>query len=208
MQEIFKKYHSLLEAVNSSFAQIKGAFPQEVHCRPGCVDCCNACFDISFIEAVYIRMNMDNVFTESAERQRLFERADQAKKQFESKLNSVEDEISRQDLLEKFSLWRVQCPLLNDQGECAMYEWRPVTCRVYGLPTAINGKGHVCGLSGFNKGEMYPTVKLDTIFDHLLKLSSTLGVNYPGIPEERGSKRFHIHEALTMDLDPGFEGDL
>jgi hypothetical protein len=57
---------------------------------------------------------------------------------------------------------------------CELYLYRPVTCRFYGIPTAIGGKGHTCGLSGFVEGEQYPTVSLDKIHEQLQKLSAEL----------------------------------
>jgi hypothetical protein len=63
----------------------------------------------------------------------------------------------------------------------------PITCRLYGIPTAIGGKGHTCGLSGFTKGKSYPTVNLDAIHQafliFLLNLSSISARNIQGLSE-------------------------
>jgi Fe-S-cluster containining protein len=56
-------------------------------------------------------------------------------------------------IFEKMAEERVRCPMLNDSDQCDIYEFRPITCRLYGIPTAIGGKGHTCGLSGFAKGK-------------------------------------------------------
>ena len=69
---------------------------------------------------------------------------------------------------------RVRCPLLNDDNQCDLYDVRPITCRLYGIPTEIGGKAHTCGLSAFEEGKPYPTVKLDEIHKRLYEISFAL----------------------------------
>jgi Fe-S-cluster containining protein len=78
------------------------------------------------------------------------------------------------DILTDLARERVRCPLLNTQDLCDLYEYRPLTCRFYGIPTAIAGGGHTCGLSDFKEGETYPTVNLDTVHARLQELSASL----------------------------------
>jgi Fe-S-cluster containining protein len=67
---------------------------------------------------------------------------------------------------------RMRCPLLNKEDICILYENRPITCRVYGIPTSSGGMGHTCGLSGFSEGAEYPTVNLDAIQKQLIQITS------------------------------------
>jgi Fe-S-cluster containining protein len=69
---------------------------------------------------------------------------------------------------------RIRCPLLNDHQECILYVYRPITCRVYGIPLVIQGKAHVCWNAGFKKGEPYPTFNLDEVQRELYLLSGEL----------------------------------
>jgi hypothetical protein len=55
---------------------------------------------------------------------------------------------------------------------CDFYEYRPITCRLYGIPTSIGGIGHTCGKSGFVEGQQYPTVNLDIIQKKLYEISA------------------------------------
>ena len=66
---------------------------------------------------------------------------------------------------------RVMCPLLNDNEMCDLYEHRPITCRLYGIPTSIGGRSHTCGKSGFVEGKPYPAVNLDAIQKKLYDIS-------------------------------------
>ena len=78
---------------------------------------------------------------------------------------------SPEAIMEKAAQIKLRCPLLDDNDHCLMYHARPLTCRVYGVPTAIAGQGHVCGFSAFEKGQPYPTIHLDKIQNRLEDLS-------------------------------------
>jgi Fe-S-cluster containining protein len=87
----------------------------------------------------------------------------------ELKAGKSEDEI-----LADLARQRIRCPLLNQTDLCDLYDHRPLTCRFYGIPTAIGGQGHTCGKSGFEKGEHYPTVNLDAVYNQLQQISAEL----------------------------------
>jgi Fe-S-cluster containining protein len=90
------------------------------------------------------------------------------------KAGKKEDDILT-DIAEK----RIRCPLLNEQNLCDMYEYRPITCRLYGIPTTIGGSGHTCGKSGFVKGKQYPTVNMDILQNNLYKISKMADMLVP-----------------------------
>ncbi|MBP3730671.1 MAG: YkgJ family cysteine cluster protein [Mailhella sp.] len=79
------------------------------------------------------------------------------------------------DILIEAGRERVRCPLLGLDDTCLLYEHRPITCRLYGVPTVIQGKAHVCGTCRFEKGRSYPTVALDRIQDRLADMSRRIG---------------------------------
>jgi Fe-S-cluster containining protein len=82
---------------------------------------------------------------------------------------------------------RIRCPLLDNDDKCELYRSRPITCRLYGIPTVIGGQAHTCGLSGFEEGKPYPTVKLDAIQNKLYQISFELAQEiksrYPKLAE-------------------------
>ena len=77
--------------------------------------------------------------------------------------------------MEEAARIKCRCPLLGDDDRCLLYQARPITCRLYGVPTAIAGQGHVCGFAAFEKGKSYPTVYLDEIQSRLEDLSREIG---------------------------------
>ena len=84
----------------------------------------------------------------------------------------LESGASEDEILTRLAGERIRCPFLNNQDRCDLYEYRPITCRFYGIPTSIGGVGHTCGKSGFIEGEKYPTVNLDIIHSRLQQISA------------------------------------
>ena len=172
---------NLFHSIDAAVLQMCSQYADEVHCKKGCSDCCNAVFDVSYIEALTI---YDTFRTLGRKDRRAV--TNMARKAVIAWERLVE---RRADL----SMARIRCPLLTETGECACYAVRPVNCRTYGLPTVIAGKAHVCGLSGFIKGVTYTTVNLNSIQEKLLTLSMGLG----GL--ELGRQRWPIAAVLLQD---------
>jgi len=170
----FKKYEELLKTADTVFDKVKNDFPDCVKCHEKCSDCCHALFDLTLIEALYINHHF-NEKDDEKEKQDLTEKANRADRQiYKIKKNAYKDlEAGKkeEDILSEMAEKRVRCPLLNELEMCDLYENRPITCRFYGIPTSIGGKGHTCGKSAFKKGELYPTVNLDIIHKKLYDLS-------------------------------------
>jgi Fe-S-cluster containining protein len=76
------------------------------------------------------------------------------------------------EILMEIAAERVRCPLLNEDDVCDLYEYRPITCRLYGIPTSTGGIGHTCGKSAFVEGKPYPTANLDIIQKKLYEISA------------------------------------
>ncbi len=186
----FEKYKKIVESADNIFERIKKEYSDCVKCKIECSDCCHALFDISFVEALYISLKFREKFS-AAELDRLLEKANRADRQiYKLKKDAYKDFKEGKDeteIFEKMAEERVRCPMLNESDKCDIYEFRPITCRLYGVPTAIGGKGHTCGLSGFEKGKSYPTVNLDAIHQALFNLSNELaqhiGSKYSGLAE-------------------------
>lgn len=171
----FKKYEELLKTADTVFEKVKKEFPDCVKCDLKCSDCCHALFDLTLIEALYINHHFNNKY-DGSKKQELTDKANKADRQtYKIKKKAYKDlEAGRKedDIITEMAEKRVRCPLLNDSDMCDLYENRPITCRFYGIPTAIGGKGHTCGKSAFIKGESYPTVNLDIIHKSLYELSA------------------------------------
>jgi Fe-S-cluster containining protein len=177
LEPYFAKYEKLVVASDSAFDRVKQAHVECVKCTEGCADCCHAVFDLTLIEALYINHRFKEKF-KGEERADLVDKANRTDRLMAKIKRRAQEELlsgrSEEEILTGLAKERVRCPLLNAKDLCELYDYRPLTCRFYGIPTAIGGSGHTCGLSGFKEGETYPTVNLDTIHAKLQEISAEL----------------------------------
>ena len=159
---MFKDLENLYESADMAVADVQKRYSKEVHCKKGCTDCCYAVFDVSLIEALYIRRHFDSL--DRKQRRAALNIAKKAIKSWDQLITAKAD----------LSVARIRCPLLTDSGECVCYKTRPINCRTYGIPTVIGNKSHVCGLSGFEKGKTYPALNLEPLQRRLYELSVAL----------------------------------
>ena len=173
----FEKYEALVEKADVAFERVKDAYAECVKCKEKCADCCHALFDLTLIEALYLNHKFNEKY-KGSEKVELLEKANRADRRIHKLKRKAYKDFeagkSETDILTEMALERVRCPLLNGKELCDLYDDRPLTCRFYGIPTAIAGQGHTCGLSGFIEGEQYPTVNLDVVHNQLQQISAEL----------------------------------
>ena len=170
----FEKYKTIVTQADELFARVQKDHPECVTCKIKCADCCHALFDLTLIETIYINHQFNKII-KGKEKIRLIDRANRA----DRKIHMVKKQAyknkkagkSETEILMDIAAERVRCPLLNDNEMCDLYEYRPITCRLYGIPTSIGGRSHTCGKSGFVEGKQYPAVNLDAIQKKLYDIS-------------------------------------
>lgn len=210
MKPYFKKYEAIVSKVDSVFQKMKDDYPQEVACKQGCSDCCHALFDLSLIEALYVNHHFNRQFMGN-KKNALIEKANKADRQtYKIKKNAYkltqEEGKDEAEIIEEISRMRIRCPLLGDNDLCELYDFRPIACRVYGIPQAVNGKGRTCGFSGFKKGERYPTFNRDIIHDMLIVISAELVQSIASKHKKMGDLLVPLSMALVTDYDETYLG--
>lgn len=207
---IFTKYEALRKSVDELFAQFSREFRAEVKCKEGCDDCCHALFDLSLVEAMYINARFAERFPNGAERSKVLELADAADRQaykFKRKIfKESKDGRDSNELIAEAARQRIRCPLLDDDGLCRMYDTRPLTCRIYGVPTGIGGAAHTCGKSGFTPGKEYPTISMDAVNRRLQELSRELVEALPGAYSDLPNVFVPLSMALMNRYDEEYLG--
>lgn len=205
----FEQYENLAAKVDEAFKRVSDAHPDLVLCKPGCTDCCLALFDVTLVEALYLNHKFNENFSDD-KRESMIEKANTTDRQifklkraaYQSTQNGEDENAVVEDMGKK----RVPCPLLNDEKHCEMYAYRPLACRIYGVPMAIGGTGRTCGFSGFKKGESYPTVNMDIIHNQLLTISTELALSieskHPGLAE----MLVPVSMAILTDYDEEYLG--
>ncbi len=208
-KEHFVKYEAVVSMVDGIFQRVKKEFSKEVFCREKCSDCCYALFDLTIIEAIYLNHKFNEKFT-GEEKKKIVDNAvktdraivrlkREAYREFEKNKNEV-------DILAKMGRERIRCPLLGPDNLCILYESRPMTCRIYGVPTSSSGMSHICGRTNFEEGKKYPTVNMDKIYSELQLLSAELtsAINFDNI--KMCEMLIPVSMALITDFNEDYLG--
>lgn len=210
IEKIFEKYEAFVNQMDGVFESVREQHAACVKCKLGCADCCHALFDLSLVEALYLNRVFLKKIAEG-DRAKVLDNANKTdrhiyqlkKKAF--KAVAAGEKTEEQVLLE-MAAERVRCPLLNVADRCDLYDHRPITCRVYGIPTSIGGRGHTCGLSDFKEGESYPTVNLDIVHQRLHQLSQELVVALRSTHVRMGEMLMPLSMALITVFDDEYLG--
>ncbi|MCG8638411.1 MAG: YkgJ family cysteine cluster protein [Desulfobacterales bacterium] len=206
LKKHFVQYEALVQMVDAVFDRVKKEYPKEVFCREKCSDCCYALFDLTLIEALYLKDRFLKQFQGMA-KEEILQVADKTdrtlvkmKREAFKKAKSGGDQL---EIIAKMSQERVRCPLLREDNLCMMYDQRPITCRVYGIPTSTAGQSHICGRTNFKQGDPYPTLNMDKIYTQLQLLSAQL-------VKDIKTEKIKMHEMLipvSMALVTDFNED-
>ena len=210
-EDVFEEYRELIAQVDRIFDQVKEMHGNLVNCKVGCDDCCYAFFELTPIEAVYIRDRFAKC-SDPEKKEAILERAREAHQKYlklaerlvrASALGPEEKHVE----MDAAARERIACPLLNDRRQCDLYDDRPVTCRLYGIPTRIDNAARTCGLSGFKKGGAYPTANLDLLQEKLIALSEKLMALDRAERWVELDRMISLPTALTADIDEAGFGE-
>jgi Fe-S-cluster containining protein len=138
----------IMDAALADAARRAGAW---LACRPGCTQCCHGAFAINALDAARLQAGMQAlraadpqkaVTVEQRARAWLAEFGPEFPGDAETgALGTSEEEQAR---FEEFAN-DAPCPALNPEtGLCDVYEWRPMTCRVFGPPVRVEGGALGC----------------------------------------------------------------
>jgi Fe-S-cluster containining protein len=135
----------IVDAALAATSQKAGAW---IACRPGCTQCCVGAFAINALDASRLRAGLAELRHSDAERASAVVRrarayVEQVREEFpgHSKTGILDSDEGSQLRFEDFANDEV-CPALDpESGRCDLYEFRPMTCRVFGPPVRNEGGG-------------------------------------------------------------------
>lgn len=146
MEEIIGRYWELLGKVDAWFAESMRRHPEKIACRSGCSECCRGLFDITLLDAFFLKAGFDALPPEVQApvlekcRARL------------AGMRLLWPEFDHPYLLnhrpdEDWELLMPDedespCALLGSDGRCLVYANRPMTCRLHGIPL-VDSSGEV-----------------------------------------------------------------
>ena len=131
----------IMDAALADAARRAGAW---LACRPGCTQCCHGAFAINALDAARLEAGMKALHTTDPRKAEVVrERAKAWIAEYGAEfpgdlatgvLGTSEEE---QERFEEFAN-EAACPALDPAtGLCDVYEWRPMTCRVFGPPVRL-----------------------------------------------------------------------
>ena len=179
---ILTEYKLLLTEIDDWFAHCQTDFPDDIACGKGCSDCCRGLFDITVLDAALLKSGFKSLPLEI--------RVSSRKKAEESlsKIQTYWPEFKRPFILnyrpeeERETLMATDnetpCALLDEKGRCLLYDYRPMTCRLHGLPL-IDISGEVMEnewcTKNFTDNDPLKIKNLRGEFNRLLQKEAALG---------------------------------
>ena len=154
-----KKYSDLTNLIQEEFERNANKYGEKLKCRKGCSQCCSQIFRITQADAFEIKKFLNEC---SEDKKSLLK-------------NKATDYLSKQtaensEPTEFHLLPKLPCPALDIEGECMIYEARPVICRRFGPPVYDYKNPHklfACELN-FENGE-------EIIDDDLITAQTKIG---------------------------------
>ena len=138
MNMLLDRYGSLLGKVDAWFRRCLEQHPDLIECRNGCSECCRGLFDITLLDAFYLKRGFDKLpeplKTELVQSASLrLELLSGVNPAFVEPwlLNGI-PEGDWDELMPEED--ETPCLLLSETGECLIYNYRPMTCRLNGIP--------------------------------------------------------------------------
>ena len=192
-------YEQIVKEADIAFQKIKERHPDCVRCEIYCADCCYAIFGIFIIEALFLKNDFEQL--DKHEKRKALTRATKANEalnRIQRKIKKFRDDPCMINYI--LAKERIRCPLLSENSTCILYPYRPLMCRVYGIPILVRGNVMVCYKSGFEKGRTYTTYNLDKAYRELNSISREL-LNASGEKDmDRASFMISVAKAISRLL--------
>ena len=138
MDDILDQYGTLLQEVDRWFESCLSQHSDEITCHHGCSECCRGLFDITLLDALYLKHGFDQLpaSVQSAVQVQAAGRLDALTRKWPDfirpwTLNHIPEAQWDAMMPENDE---TPCPLLSEQGSCLVYAYRPMTCRLNGIP--------------------------------------------------------------------------
>ena len=198
MPTIRDRYQEFSEAVGREFRRNRRLHGGKIHCKRGCTDCCYQVFSITELEAAEISRRVKALRPQL--RGRLAENA-------RAYLPRRTEVLKRHGYIRAWGHLptpeaRLACPALID-GECAVYDHRPIYCRKVGIPLhhpERPGRIFACELN-FSRGESYQDSQLVPIQSAMAEDWVQLQAEFDKRGGQREQEPICVADALLKDYE-------
>lgn len=145
LDDILRAYGTLLREVDLWFNCCQTALPDQIRCGQGCSGCCRALFDITLLDAWQLQRGFQLLppATQAEIQGKASQRLAAMRRQWPEfaapYLLNYRPEADWEQLMPDED--ETPCVFLDDVGRCLVYDHRPMTCRLHGMPLVdLNGE--------------------------------------------------------------------
>jgi Fe-S-cluster containining protein len=159
-----QEFYDITHLVQQEFERNAAIYGSKLQCRKGCSKCCSQIFRITLLDAHIIEEHIKAL-----------------PKEYQTMLKAKAEEYIKQK--ENLKNPALPCPALGEEGECAIYEARPIVCRRFGVPIydyKNPGNVYACDLN-FSPGE-------EIIDEELIPRQTDIGVKWDELKNEFNEK--------------------
>jgi Fe-S-cluster containining protein len=136
----------LFQHAEEWFQRGQAALLESLPCRQGCTRCCYGPFAITLLDQLELQQGLQTLPPQI--QNEIHRRAQSQAATIEAAFPRLHEspylddwkESDLDDLVTRFS--DLPCPALNSDGRCLVYAFRPLTCRMMGLPVESDGRVH------------------------------------------------------------------
>jgi Fe-S-cluster containining protein len=138
MHPVAETWQDQLRKLDRWSASVASNHPGLIPCHRGCSDCCNGPFDISAADTLLLKEGLATLpgATREAIRARgklLLAKLWKLEPEWTAPWDLRDIDADRFDEIAE-QLADEPCPMLDEEGSCTVYEYRPLICRIMGLP--------------------------------------------------------------------------
>jgi Fe-S-cluster containining protein len=138
LQTLLDSYRGLLSEIDTWYESCLQAAPLgTLACRKGCSACCRGLFDITLLDACLLKAGFAQL--PEATREQVLARCRPRLAELQRRWPQLQspyllNDLPDEDWTEMPEGDEIPCPLLGDDDLCLVYAFRPMTCRLHGLP--------------------------------------------------------------------------
>ena len=129
-------YRKFLARADAWYRGVREKHPDKVPCVKGCRDCCLGLFDVTLLDADLLREGL--ALLDLATWKDIEGRAGEILAKLRESWPGLGETLDgwSDDEIDSLcdALGPVECPVLGPAGECRLYDHRPLTCRLSGVP--------------------------------------------------------------------------
>jgi protein-tyrosine phosphatase len=140
----FTEYEALVHKIDEDLEAVKNSYPQALSCGAERDDCCYRYIDLDLIEAIYLSNTMNRLLGSDVRKcvirnaVKIGQKTKSMIARLKQKGNGIE--APKEALVEAYAGEKILCAL-NNKHRCALYKFRPFSCRLHGVPAGVIDQG-------------------------------------------------------------------